>query len=47
MMLALLLLAKVDNTGGGGPLTLVFPLILVFIVAVLWAISFRHFRHHL
>ncbi|MEA2211537.1 MAG: hypothetical protein QOF83_1485 [Solirubrobacteraceae bacterium] len=46
-MLALLLLAKVDNVSGGGPLTLIFPLILVFIVAVLWALSFRHFRRDL
>jgi hypothetical protein len=46
-MLALLVLAKVDNTGGGGPLTLIFPLILVFIVALLWALSFRHYRRDL
>jgi hypothetical protein len=46
-MLALLLLAKVDNVSGGGPLTLIFPLILVFIVAGLWAFSLRHFGRNL
>jgi hypothetical protein len=43
-MLALLVLAKVNNTGGGGPLTLTFPLVLVFIVAGLWALALRHFQ---
>jgi hypothetical protein len=34
---ALIALAEVDHTGGGaGVLTLVFPLVLVFIVAGLW-----------
>jgi hypothetical protein len=44
MNLALLLtLAGVDNnTSGGGPLTLVFPLVLVFVVAALWWLSMRH-----
>jgi hypothetical protein len=37
--------ARVDNTGGGGPLTLVFPLVLVFIVAGLWVISLRRSRN--
>jgi hypothetical protein len=46
-MLALLLLAKVDNVSGGGPLTLIFPLILVFIIAALWALSLRHLRRGL
>lgn len=44
MMFALLVLAKVDNTHGGGPLTLIFPLILVFIIAALWAVSLRRFE---
>jgi hypothetical protein len=46
-MLALLLLAHVDNTGGAAPLTLIFPLVLVFIVAGLWVLAFRHFRRDL
>jgi hypothetical protein len=31
------LLAKVDDVSAGGVLTLVFPLVLVFVVAGLWA----------
>jgi len=44
MTLALLLLAKVDNVHGAGPLTLIFPLVLVPIVATIWFVSLR--RHH-
>jgi hypothetical protein len=45
-MFALLLpLAEANNTHDGGPLTLIFPLILVFIVAALWAASLRRRRH--
>jgi hypothetical protein len=29
-------LAKVDDVSAGGPLTLLFPLVLVFVVAGLW-----------
>jgi hypothetical protein len=29
--------ARVDDTGAGGVLTLLFPLVLVFIIAGLWA----------
>lgn len=32
-----LLLASINNTGGGAPLTLIFPLVLVPIVALVWA----------
>jgi hypothetical protein len=32
-----LLLASVNNSGGGAVLTLIFPLVLVFIVAAIWA----------
>lgn len=32
-----LLIAGINNTGGGGPLTLIFPLVLVPIVALVWA----------
>jgi hypothetical protein len=39
MILALLLgLARVDDVGAGGVLTLVFPLVLVFLVAGLWGV---------
>jgi hypothetical protein len=42
MTYALLLsLARVDNVHGAGPLTLLFPLILVPIVAGLWWFSLR------
>jgi hypothetical protein len=42
MTYALLLsLARVNNVGGGGALTLVFPLVLVPIVAGLWWFSLR------
>ena len=34
--LLLLAAARVDATGSGGILTLVFPLVLVFIVAAMW-----------
>jgi hypothetical protein len=37
-------LAAIDNTHGGGPLTLVFPLVLVFVVAALWAVALRRRR---
>jgi hypothetical protein len=36
MIFAALLLASVNNSGGGGVLTLIFPLVLVFIVAGIW-----------
>jgi hypothetical protein len=29
-------MAKVDDVSAGGPLTLLFPLVLVFVVAGLW-----------
>ena len=29
-------LARVDDVSAGGPLTLIFPLVLVFIVAAIW-----------
>jgi hypothetical protein len=42
MIYALLLsLAHVDDVSAGGPLTLVFPLVLVPIVAGLWWLSLR------
>jgi hypothetical protein len=31
------LLAKVDDVSAGGVLTLVFPLVFVFVVGALWA----------
>jgi len=37
MIFAGLILASVNNSGGGGWLTLIFPLVLVFIVAAIWA----------
>jgi hypothetical protein len=40
----ILLLAHVDNTGGAGPLTLAFPLILVFIVLPVWIVWLRRSR---
>lgn len=33
---ALIILAKVDNVAAGGVLTLVFPLILLFVIVGLW-----------
>jgi hypothetical protein len=36
MISATLLFASVNNSGGGGVLTLIFPLVLVFIVAGIW-----------
>lgn len=37
MSYAILLgLAKVDDVSAGGPLTLIFPLVLVFVIAGLW-----------
>jgi hypothetical protein len=45
MTYALLLsLASVNDVGGGGVLTLLFPLILVPIVAGLWWLSLRRSR---
>lgn len=32
-----LLIAGVNNSGGAAPLTLIFPLVLVPIVAAIWA----------
>lgn len=32
----LFVLARVDDVSAGGPLTLIFPLVLVFIVAAIW-----------
>ncbi|MDQ6836049.1 MAG: hypothetical protein M3016_07660 [Actinomycetota bacterium] len=44
MILALVLaVTKVDDVSAAGPLTLIFPLVLVFVVAGLWAVSFRRF----
>jgi hypothetical protein len=37
----LLSLARVDDVSAGGPLTLLFPLVLVPIVAGLWWLSLR------
>jgi hypothetical protein len=46
MTAALLLpLARVDDVAAGGVLTLLFPLILVFIVAGLWYLSLRRSRN--
>jgi hypothetical protein len=46
MMLAMLIgLASVDDVASGGPLTLLFPLVLVFVIALLWWISFRRSRN--
>lgn len=45
MTVALLLtLAKADDIPAGGPLTLIFPLILLFVIVGLWALAFRRFR---
>ena len=45
MILSLLLpFASVNNSGGGGPLTLIFPLVFVFVVLGLWWVAFRRFR---
>ena len=45
MTAALLLpLARVDDVAAGGPLTLLFPLVLVFIIAGLWYLSLRRSR---
>lgn len=33
---ALIMIASINNSGGAGPLTLVFPLVLLFVVAGLW-----------
>jgi hypothetical protein len=38
------LLARVDDVASGGPLTLVFPLVFVFVVLALWWFAFRRFR---
>ncbi len=35
-MISASLLASVNDSGAGGVLTLLFPLVLVFIVAALW-----------
>jgi len=32
-----LVMAGVNNNGGAGPLTLIFPLVLVPIIALIWA----------
>jgi hypothetical protein len=32
-----LVMAGVNNNGGAGPLTLIFPLVLVPIIALVWA----------
>jgi hypothetical protein len=37
MISAALVIASVNDSGSGGVLTLIFPLVLVFIVAALWA----------
>ena len=37
----LLCLARVDDVSAGGWLTLVFPLVLVFVIAALWATWWR------
>jgi hypothetical protein len=45
MMASLLLaMAHVDDVASGGPLTLVFPLVFVFVVFGLWWLAFRRFR---
>ncbi len=46
-MLALLLLAKVDDVSGGRSADPHVPAVLVFIVAGLWAFSLRHFGRDL
>jgi hypothetical protein len=38
---ALLTFARIDNTGGAGPLTLIFPLVLLFVIAALWWVWMR------
>jgi hypothetical protein len=35
-MISALLIAHVDDVSAGGVLTLLFPLVLVFVVAALW-----------
>jgi hypothetical protein len=40
----LLLAARVDDVASGGPLTLIFPLVFVFVVFALWWLAFRRFR---
>lgn len=46
MILALLLpLAGIDDVGSAGWLTLVFPLILVFIIAGIWWAILRRSRN--
>jgi hypothetical protein len=42
--LALLLTARVDDVASGGPLTLIFPLVFVFVVFALWWFAYRRFR---
>jgi hypothetical protein len=45
MILRLLLpIAHVNDTGAGGVLSLLFPLVFVFIVLGLWAVSLRRRR---
>jgi hypothetical protein len=41
ILASLLVVAHVDDTGGAGPLTLVFPLVLVFVVLPLWLLWLR------
>jgi hypothetical protein len=45
-LVALVSLASIDDVSAGGWLTLVFPLVLVFIIAGLWWISLRHSRNN-
>jgi hypothetical protein len=39
-----LVLARVDDIPAGAPLTLIFPLVFVFVVLALWWFAFRRFR---
>lgn len=44
ILASILVLAHVDATGSAGPLTLAFPLLLVFIVLPLWVVWLRRSR---
>jgi hypothetical protein len=37
-------LASVNNSGSSGVITLVFPLVFVFVVLGIWWVSLRHSR---
>ncbi len=45
ILASILVLARVDATGSAGPLTLAFPLVLVFVVLPLWVFWLRRSRN--